>query len=333
MIASNLINQTVSLLQALRDPRCAAHNDAMKVLNNSGASLEFIRCIFFVFAKGVELSVEIRQLSGYVIKNYILKQLSVLPSNVINDIQLDLLTALCDSSVIINNTAANILGKISLLFPLEFWRPMLLRILEILAANSAGTITGCLTALKIMCEDSTLKIFNDLTTRLPNNGLILDNIISVCLSNFSQADSGIRLKSLEILNIMFAFVSLDASANSSALLKHVNSYLSGLACLSADPLPTIRYAVCHGIVLITVIDISLLSGVLPNIMEFMLASAQDTDEEVAMEACEYWLTLLDNGTAGYEDDDDEDGFTKVTSQSNNSGTGQGALFPYLPGGG
>ena len=81
-VSAESVNQAVLLLQALRDPTCHAHQAAMTALSSQSANTEFIFSMLHVFSKGFDvtnpgniLPIETRQLSGYVIKNYIIKNI------------------------------------------------------------------------------------------------------------------------------------------------------------------------------------------------------------------------------------------------------------------
>ena len=167
---------------------------------------------------------------------------------------------------------------------------------------------------------------------------------------FQHEDGSIRLRAIESLNILFTHVqvsSLSLSSSSAAfnnnnnnnlsnvnttnnILIYVDTYLQGLSYLANDTLPPIRLAVCRGIVTLATIDISLFGSMLTSIMEFELMAAQDNDENIAMEACEFWLCLMDDCSDGPAFDSYNG--NNQDKQNNNSGAAENGiaiLFHYL----
>ncbi|KAI8438823.1 hypothetical protein MSG28_011180, partial [Choristoneura fumiferana] len=63
--------------------------------------------------------------------------------------------------------------------------------------------------------------------------------------------------------------------------------------LAADEDPDVRKNVCHALVLLLEVRLDRLIPQLPNIIEYMLVRTQDPEEGVALEACEFWLSLAE----------------------------------------
>jgi len=77
----------------------------------------------------------------------------------------------------------------------------------------------------------------------------------------------------------------------SALTVQFDQYLQGLSKLAVDPSPRVRKLVCHGIVCLTNMRIEYIAPHFSSIVEFMVHATSDTESDVALEACEFWLTF------------------------------------------
>ncbi|KAK8303353.1 hypothetical protein V6Z11_D04G145700 [Gossypium hirsutum] len=74
----------------------------------------------------------------------------------------------------------------------------------------------------------------------------------------------------------------------SALYASVDKYLHGLFGLANDPAAEVRKLVCAAFVQLIEVRLSVLEPHMKNVIEYMLQVNKDTDDEVALEACEFW---------------------------------------------
>lgn len=336
------LSQAIEMIQALRDPRRADHLNALKSLEVNVSNPMFISVILYIFVRGKVyetsgLSVDLRQLSGLIIKNYVFPRLTSLSDEVQGYVKQELLLALRDQVSDIRNTAAILIGKISESFPVKMWMHMLPSIMECMELHCYTTqpyaLDGCTQAMKRICEDSSVKLSMDEIMRP------LDQLIPKLLDLFHCPDSTIRLRALESYNCLlylletpnstglksretsFDSVGIDNSSNnpsnnnnnghssssssssprsfttiitnaSHPLLLHMNAFIQLLSALSNDSDPQIRKAICQAITIIACLHLSLLEPFFANICNFMLTSLLDSDENVAMESCEFWMALL-----------------------------------------
>ncbi|KAK8289561.1 hypothetical protein V6Z11_D07G195900 [Gossypium hirsutum] len=75
----------------------------------------------------------------------------------------------------------------------------------------------------------------------------------------------------------------------SALYASVDKYLHGLFGLANDPAAEVRKLVCAAFVQLIEVRPSVLEPHMKNVIEYMLQVNKDTDDEVALEACEFWV--------------------------------------------
>ncbi|TYG94293.1 hypothetical protein ES288_A11G176700v1 [Gossypium darwinii] len=73
-----------------------------------------------------------------------------------------------------------------------------------------------------------------------------------------------------------------------ALYASVDKYLHGLFGLANEPPAEVRKLVCAAFVQLIEVRPSVLEPHMKNVIEYMLQVNKDTDDEVALEACEFW---------------------------------------------
>ncbi|PKU30830.1 transportihypothetical protein [Limosa lapponica baueri] len=78
-----------------------------------------------------------------------------------------------------------------------------------------------------------------------------------------------------------------------ALMLHIDSFIENLFALAGDEEPEVRKNVCRALVMLLEVRMDRLLPHMISIVEYMLQRTQDQDENVALEACEFWLTLAE----------------------------------------
>ncbi|KAG9094499.1 hypothetical protein FRC06_010735, partial [Ceratobasidium sp. 370] len=85
---------------------------------------------------------------------------------------------------------------------------------------------------------------------------------------------------------------------SPVLWAHIDAFLAVLFKHAADDSPDVRRQVCQALVLLLAARPDKLLPALGNVADYMLFSTQDSDENVALEACEFWLTFAEDPDLG-----------------------------------
>ncbi|KAG9147492.1 hypothetical protein Leryth_007294 [Lithospermum erythrorhizon] len=79
----------------------------------------------------------------------------------------------------------------------------------------------------------------------------------------------------------------------SVLYVSMDKYLRGLFILANDPTPEVRKLVCVAFVQLIEVRPSFLEPHLKDLLQYILQVNKDADEEVALEACEFWSAYCD----------------------------------------
>ena len=128
------------------------------------------------------------------------------------------------------------------------------------------------------------KMMEDGASEIPATAL--DELVPLLLNLFSAPQEAIKISALQSLVACLAEGILP-----SALLMKFSDYLQGLSTLASDPSPTVRKWVCRSINTILEYHTMYLQEHMASISQFILqqTSLQNNVEEVATEACEFWI--------------------------------------------
>ena len=146
---------------------------------------------------------------------------------------------------------------------------------SLLAENAA---MGALVTLRKLLED----IPNRLVKESPSNSF--HELVPALLTSLGSTNDLRRKEALSCLN-SFIF------PMPGSLVAHMNDYLGGLSALATDSNADVRRLVCQGIVSLLSHRPEYLQPHIGSVAEFMLRATADSDADVALEACEFWLTF------------------------------------------
>lgn len=82
--------------------------------------------------------------------------------------------------------------------------------------------------------------------------------------------------------------------NCQALFTHIDMFIACLFKRASDDDPQVRRHVCQALVLLLASRPEKLMPEMQNVAEYMLYSTKDKNENVALEACEFWLTFAED---------------------------------------
>lgn len=91
-----------------------------------------------------------------------------------------------------------------------------------------------------------------------------------------------------------ACLSYFVPVNCQSLFVHIDSFIACLFKRASDDDPSVRRHVCQALVLLLAARPEKLMPEMANVAEYMLYSTKDKNENVALEACEFWLTFAED---------------------------------------
>ncbi|XP_077832708.1 transportin-2 isoform X7 [Macaca mulatta] len=199
-----------------------------------------------------------------------LKQLNQFPD--FNNYLIFVLTRLKSEGILITTIASK--GE------LQMWPELLPQLCNLLNSEDYNTCEGAFGALQKICEDSSELLDSDALNRP------LNIMIPKFLQFFKHCSPKIRSHAIACVN---QFIMDRAQA----LMDNIDTFIEHLFALAVDDDPEVRKNVCRALVMLLEVRIDRLIPHMHSIIQYMLQRTQDHDENVALEACEFWLTLAE----------------------------------------
>jgi transportin-1 len=91
-----------------------------------------------------------------------------------------------------------------------------------------------------------------------------------------------------------ACLSFFVPINCQSLFTHIDTFITCLFKRASDEDPSVRRHVCSALVLLLASRPDKLMPEMANVAEYMLYSTKDRNDNVALEACEFWLTFAED---------------------------------------
>ncbi|KAG6651553.1 transportin-1-like isoform X1 [Carya illinoinensis] len=244
---------------------------------------DFNNYLAFILARAEGKSVEIRQAAGLLLKNNLRTAYkSMAPVNQ-QYIKSELLPCLGAADRHIRSTVGTIISVVVQLEGVLGWPELLQALVNCLDSNDINLMEGAMDALSKICEDIPQVLDSDVSG-------LAERPISILLPRlykfFQSPHASLRKLSLGSVNQYIMLMP-------TALYVSVEQYLQGLFVLAHDPASEVRKLVCAAFVQLIEVRTSFLEPHLRNVVEYMLQVNKDTDEEVALEACEFWSAYCD----------------------------------------
>lgn len=244
---------------------------------------DFNNYLTFILSHAEVKPVEVRQAAGLLLKNNLRNAFkSMTPTNQ-QYIKSQLLPCLGSPDKHIRTTAGTIISVIVQLVGVIGWPELLHALVTYLDSSDLNYVEGAMDALSKICEDAPQLLDSD----IPG---MAERPINVFLPKFFEffRSTHVSLRKLA-LNSVNQYIMLMPSY----LYMSMDQYLHGLFLLANDPAPEVRKLVCSAFVQLIEVKPSFLEPHLRNVIEYMLQVNKDGDDEVALEACEFWSAYCD----------------------------------------
>lgn len=135
--------------------------------------------------------------------------------------------------------------------------------------------------MRKICEDSPRDLDQEIDGVRP-----LNYMIPKFISFFDNPNPKLRVHAIAATN---QFIMM----RSQSLMIHIEQFVNALFSRASDAESEVRRHICSALVMLLEVRPDTLIPQLPNVVEYMLFSTQDQDDQVALEACEFWLAFAE----------------------------------------
>lgn len=272
------LRQILTLLKESQSPDNATQRAVQQKLEELNNIPDFNNYLIFVLTKLVTEEEPTRSLSGLILKNNVKAHFNDFVPEVAEFIKRECLLAVGDPSPLIRATVGIIITTIASKGGLTSWPELLPALCQMLDSQDYNVCEGAFGVLEKICEDTAELLDSDALNRP------LNVLIPKFLQFFRHTSSKIRCHAVACINYFVI-------GRTQALMIHIDSFIENLFHLAADEDHDVRKNVCRALVMLLEVKLDRLVPHLPNIIEYMLLRTQDAQEGVALEACEFWLSL------------------------------------------
>uniref|UniRef100_A0AAQ6A7B5 Transportin-1 n=1 Tax=Amphiprion ocellaris TaxID=80972 RepID=A0AAQ6A7B5_AMPOC len=260
------LQQVLQLLKDSQSPNTVTQRAVQQKLEQLNQFPDFNNYLIFVLTRLKTEDEPTRSLSGLILKNNVKAHYQNFPPAVADFIKQECLNNIGDPSPLIRAT----IGEFVVWHQSCYFRDL----------ASINTSDGSFGALQKICEDSSELLDSDALNRP------LNIMIPKFLQFFKHCSPKIRSHAIACVNQFII-------GRAQALMDNIDTFIESLFALAADEDSEVRKNVCRALVMLLEVRIDRLIPHMHSIIQYMLQRTQDPDENVALEACEFWLTLAE----------------------------------------
>ncbi|KAK4684342.1 transportin-1, partial [Tremellales sp. Uapishka_1] len=227
-----------------------------------------------------------RAVAGILLKNYLNARsgppTGELDARSLEYVKATILVGLADKEQMVRQTVGAVITALLGNEEPGGWREALNALTNGMASQDYPVVEGSFNTLQKICEDCPVKL--DISISGQN---LLDHLVPQLISFTAHSHPKIRLYALEILQSLSALRIPAVSAN-------LDAYIQALFARASDESAECRRAVCTALGLILGSRPDKLVPEMRNVVDYMAYCMKDSDDEnVALEACEFWLTFAE----------------------------------------
>ncbi|KAK2833571.1 hypothetical protein Q5P01_017460 [Channa striata] len=274
------LQQVLQLLKDSQSPNTVTQRAVQQKLEQLNQYPDFNNYLIFVLTRLRTEDEPTRSLSGLILKNNVKAHYQNFPQAVADFIKQECLNNIGDPSPLIRATIGILITTIASKGELQTWPELLPQLCNLLNSEDYNTCEGSFGALQKICEDSSELLDSDALNRP------LNIMIPKFLQFFKHCSPKIRSHAIACVNQFII-------GRAQALMDNIDTFIESLFALAADEDSEVRKNVCRALVMLLEVRIDRLIPHMHSIIQYMLQRTQDPDENVALEACEFWLTLAE----------------------------------------
>ncbi|XP_051159694.1 transportin-2 [Leptopilina boulardi] len=274
------LRQILTLLRESQSPNTETQRAVQQKLEELNKFPDFNSYLIFVLTQLKTEDEPTRSLSGLILKNNVKAHYHKFHPEVTSFIKQECLSAVGDPSPLIRATVGILITTLASKGDLTSWPELLPALCTMLDSPDYNVCEGSFGALQKICEDSAEILDSDALNRP------LNVLIPRFLQFFRHSSAKIRSHAIACVNQFIIH-------RAQPLMIHIDSFIENLFHLATDDDPDVRKNVCRALVMLLEVRMDRLIPHMHSIIEYMLMRTQDLDENVALEACEFWLSLAE----------------------------------------
>ena len=239
---------------------------------------DYLNYLVLVFVQMTNEEISTRSVAGLLAKNHLYFNSQRVSPESLEFVKHMILPALSFSDTVLRNVASQIVAVLMQVLKPANWIEGLSSLTQAMDSSHTEEAEAALSTFAKISEDMP----EELDACEIQGMRPLDVLIPKLLQATEHTDTRIRVHALNSLNQYIQIGSPSMNAN-------MDGYIAVLFQRATDERPVVRKFVCKALVYVLTTWPEKLAPDMNNVVEYMLYSTQDKDEDVALEAAEFWL--------------------------------------------
>lgn len=259
--------------------RCVTANER---LDSISTIPDYVNYLLYVFLQMPDESVSTRSVAGLLAKNHIFFNHARIAPEFISYAEAAILSALGLPDTVLRSVASQIIAVIMQVVKPQNWVEGLSALTAAMDSSNGDEVECALSTLAKISEDMP----EDLEATEIQGMRPMDVLVPKLLAATQSGDSRVRVHALNSLSQFIQIGSVSMSAN-------IDGFVTALFARASDERAVVRKFVCRALVHVLGTWPEKLAPEMDNVVNYMLYSIQDGDEDVALEAAEFWLQFAE----------------------------------------
>ncbi|WFD34898.1 hypothetical protein MCUN1_001743 [Malassezia cuniculi] len=243
---------------------------------------DYVNYLIYVFLQMTDESVSTRSVAGLLAKNHIYFNHARIAPEIIQHVETAILPALALPDTVLRSVASQIIAVLMQVVKPQNWVEGLSALTAAMDSSNGDEVECALSTLAKLSEDMP----EDLESTEIQGVRPLDVLVPKLLAATQSNDSRVRVHALNALSQFIQIGSVSMAAN-------IDDFVAALFSRANDERAVVRKFVCKALVHVLGTWPEKLAPEMNNVVEYMLYSIQDGDEDVALEAAEFWLQFAE----------------------------------------
>ncbi|KAI9501562.1 hypothetical protein GGI25_004044 [Coemansia spiralis] len=243
---------------------------------------DFINYLLFILIVMKDENSMVRAVAGLLLKNNVRQDFSNIPPHVLDYVKRKSIDAIGDPDTLVRHTLGTVIATVVTLGKIRNWPEILPRLMQLLDSNEYPIVEGAWDIMRKICEECD----HELEEPLDDGTRPLNVMIPRFLSFISSESPTLR-------EYAISTTTLFVNQRSECMQPMMDTFVVEIFKRANDDNADVLKAVCKAVVALVETRPDKLMPELENVVNYMIHTTQHTDPEIAMEACEFWLSFCE----------------------------------------
>ncbi|KAJ2833502.1 hypothetical protein J3B01_004383 [Coemansia erecta] len=243
---------------------------------------DFINYLLYVLVCMKDESSLVRTVAGLLLKNKVRQDFKQIPRTVLEYVVSKSIDGIGDPITMVRHTLGTVVATVVALGKVSSWPDVLPRLLQLLDSGDYTVVEGSWDILHKICEECD----QELEEPLADGTRPLSVMIPKFLTFFGAESPVLREYAISTTTL---FVTL----RSESMQPMMDTFVVELFKRANDENAEVLKSVCKAVVALVDSRPDKLMPELENVVNYMIHTTQHSDPDIAMEACEFWLSFCE----------------------------------------